>query len=29
MGDGHAKALRASFMNAKLGTQDDMLHDHD
>jgi prepilin-type N-terminal cleavage/methylation domain-containing protein len=29
MGDGHAKALRANFMNAKLGTQDDMLHNHD
>ena len=29
MGDGHAKALRANFLNAKLGTQEDMLHNHD
>ena len=29
MGDGHAKALRSSFLNAKLGTSDDMLHNHD
>ncbi len=29
MADGHAKALRSSFMNAKLGTPDDMLHNHD